>query len=220
MARISRNKTNEPLSSIFHFVGTLFALLALILLVLLAAFMGKGLHVIGFAIFGASMIMLYTTSGIYHLFRNGTKGRDIMKRFDHSMIYILIAGTYTPIGLIMPDHAWGWSLLIIIWLLAIGGVFIKMFGIEIKDWISTLIYILMGWLIIVALGPLMQWLPFWGLFYLFLGGLFYTLGVIFYFLDEKVYRRRWWGMHEIWHLFVLGGSVSHFLLMLLYVLYL
>jgi hemolysin III len=212
------NKTNEPLSSIFHFVGTLFAVIALALLVVLAALMGKVLHVIGFAIFGASMIMLYTTSGIYHLFRNGTKGRRVMQRFDHAMIYILIAGTYTPIGLTMPDHAWGWSLLIVIWPLAIGGVFIKMFGIKIKDWISTLIYILMGWLITVAFGPLMQWLPFWGLFWLILGGLFYTLGVIFYFLDEKVYRNRWWGMHEIWHLFVLGGTVSHFLLML-YILY-
>lgn len=160
--RMKSNKTNEPLSSIFHFIGTLFAVIALVLLVILATLMGKVLHVIGFAIFGASMIMLYTTSSIYHLFQNGTKGKRIMQRFDHSMIYILIAGTYTPICLIMPDHAWGWSILIIIWFLAIGGIFIKMFGIHIKDWISTMIYILMGWLMVIAFAfvPLTQWLPF------------------------------------------------------------
>lgn len=135
------------------------------------------------------------------------------------MIYVLIAGTYTPICLVPLRGGWGWSIFGVIWGLAILGIILKTTSKKIKGWFSALFYILIGWLILIAFLPLMESLPAHGLGWLVAGGISYTLGTIFFGLDHIVPRTRWFGMHEVFHLFVIGGSFSHFWVMFKYVLY-
>lgn len=148
-----------------------------------------------------------------------SRSKEIFRKIDHSMIYILIAGTYTPITLVLLRGALGWTIFGIIWALAISGVIIKANGFKIKKWISTGIYILMGWMIVIPFYPLSKTIPSEGLWWLFIGGISYTIGTIFFALDTVIPKRRWFSMHDIFHLFVIAGSFSHFWLMFRYVLY-
>lgn len=210
---------NEPYSSLTHFVGVLLSIAGLVLMVVYAVKYSSTAHIVGFSIFGASLIMLYSASTIYHILPITTKWKKILQRIDHSMIFVLIAGTYTPICLTLPDRAWGWSLFGVVWGVAVLGIILKSTGIMMRGWISTFLYIAMGWLALIAIYPLMQWLTTEALIWLFIGGAFYTIGCIFYALDKKIGMPRWFGMHEIFHLFVLAGSISHFWLMFNFVVY-
>lgn len=207
-------RQNEPLSSLTHLAGVPLSITALILMIIFAVKYGQITHVIGFTIFGVSLIALYTTSALYHFFEKDTKLKNIFQRLDHAMIFILIAGTYTPIALVMPQKGWGWSIFGVVWGIALAGIIIKTLGIKMIGWLSVLIYILMGWIAIIAISPLVHWLNLSGLFWLFLGGAFYTFGCIFFGLEKLLPRTRWFGMHEIFHIFVLAGSFSHFWLMI------
>ncbi|MBU2576054.1 hemolysin III family protein [Patescibacteria group bacterium] len=212
-------KQNEPLSSLIHFIGFLFAVAGLSLLVMLAVLYGNAWHVTGFSIFGTSMVLLYLASTLYHWLPITHRAKQIMQKIDHAMIFILIAGTYTPITFMFPQRGWGWGLFGVIWGLAVIGVIFKAGGFHMNKWFVSIPYIIMGWLIVIAFIPLTQFLPIAGIWWLIGGGIFYTIGTIFLGLDYILMRARWFGMHEIFHLFVLSGSFCHFWLMIKYILY-
>ncbi|HAU07950.1 MAG: Channel protein, hemolysin III family [Candidatus Yanofskybacteria bacterium GW2011_GWF1_44_227] len=218
MDELKKLKQNEPFSSLSHFLGTILSLVGLILLVVLAAIKGNAWKVVGFSIYGISLVLLYGASALYHFISSENNRKKLFQKFDHALIYVLIAGTYTPICLIVLRGGWGWSIFGIVWSLAIAGILIKFLELKIKSWLSTVLYILMGWVAVVAISPLSKSLPDGGLVWLFTGGLFYTVGTIFFGLERYIPRKRWFGMHEIFHIFVLAGSFCHFWLMLKYVL--
>lgn len=209
---------NEPLSALTHALAALLSVAGLVVMLVYAVKNGSTVHVIGFSIFGASLIILYGTSAVYHFFSKETRIKRIFQRLDHAMIFVLIAGTYTPISLVMPQRAWGWSIFGVIWGLALLGITLKLTGVKIREWITVAIYILMGWLALIAIKPLMQWLSAEALIWLLAGGILYTAGCIFFALDNILPYRRWFSMHDVFHLFVIGGSFCHFWLMFQYLL--
>lgn len=208
---------NEPGSAFTHLLGFLLAIAGLVLLVVFAARQGTVWHVVGFTIFGTTLILLYLASTIYHFIPITHKAKRIMQRVDHAMIYVLIAGSYTPICFVTLRGAWGWSLFGVVWGLAILGIFWKAFG-KMHPVTSTVIYVLMGWLAVVALVPLKESLSTSALAWLFAGGIFYTVGALIFGLERFVPRTKWIGMHEVWHLFVMAGSFCHFWFVLRFVL--
>lgn len=210
----------EPVSGLTHLLGLIASLLGLIFLVYTANKHSTTWHIVSFSIFGASLILLYTASSIYHLLPVSEKWIKVLRRLDHIMIYVLIAGTYTPVCLIPLRGTWGWSLLGSIWFLAFLGIFFKIFWLHAPRWVSTSIYIFMGWVIIIAFLPLIRSIPTTGLIWLVVGGLLYTAGAVIYGTKRPQISLKWFGFHEIFHLFVLGGSFSHFWLMLKYIMYL
>lgn len=213
-------KLRDPFSGLSHLVGVVLAIIALILLVYNAACYTKIRHVVSFAIFGASLILLYTASALYHLLPLSQKGVRVFRRIDHMMIFVLIAGTYTPICLIPLRGAWGYSLLIGVWVMAVIGILFKIFKMEAQRWLSTLLYVVMGWLIAIALWPLAKTISLEGVAWMVLGGFSYTIGAIFYGAKwPPNIIPGWLGFHEIFHLFILAGSFCHFWLMMKYIMY-
>jgi len=209
--------SNEPLSSATHLVATLLSIAGLSLLVTLAALRGTAMHVVSFSIFGASLVLLYLFSTLYHFLSKNHPAKDLFQILDHIAIYILIAGTYTPLVLIVLPTSWGWSMFGAIWGLAISGVLIKVFR-PVQRWISGGLYLLMGWLIVIALIPLKEALPLEGILWLLAGGIFYTVGTIFCALDTVARLNKWYTLHDVFHIFVMLGSFSHFWFMLKFVL--
>lgn len=207
---ISFNR-EELANSITHAIGVALSLAALVILVVYAAMQGDGWKIVSFSIYGTSLVLLYTASTLYHSF-SSERAKHYLKILDHAAIYLLIAGTYTPFLLVMIRGNWGWTLFGIIWGLAITGIIFKLFFVNRFRIISTIIYLLMGWLILVAFRPLIAHVPENGLYWLLAGGLSYSFGVIFYLWEKIPYH------HAIWHLFVLGGSIFHFFAVLFYVL--
>jgi len=201
----------ERFNGISHLVGAALALAGLVVLVALASMQGDPWKIASFSIYGASLFLLYTMSTLYHSLRG--RAKQVFMKLDHVAIYLLIAGSYTPFTLVTLRGVWGWTLFVIIWGLAIVGIVVDSRHKDGSRAIQMVIYLLMGWLILVAMYPLIQALPTGALALLVLGGVFYTSGIIFYALDERMKHA-----HGIWHLFVLAGSLSHFLVMLLYVL--
>lgn len=211
---------NEPLSSLTHFIGMLLSIAGLVLLVVFAVLYSTVWHIVGYSIFGASLILLYLASSLYHLFPKNSKAKAILRRIDHSMIYVLIAGTYTPICLVLPQRGLGWSLFGVIWGLAVVGIVLKAFGIKMEDWrVTIVLYVSMGWLGIIAIPAIVQAVPPSGIAWLVIGGVLYTVGAAFYGLNRFLPRTRWFGMHEVFHIFVMAGSFSHFWAMLRYVIH-
>ncbi len=200
----------EIANSITHGIGAALSVAALVLLVVFAALENDAWAVVGFSIFGASLIILYLTSTLYHSFTN-RKVKRIFRVLDHSMIFILIAGTYTPITLTVLRGAWGWTLFGLIWGLAIFGIVMKIAFFDRFNGLSMVLYLLMGWLVVIAVKPMLMSAPTGLLVWMGFGGLSYTLGVIFYAWDRLPFN------HAIWHLFVLGGSVCHFFGMILHI---
>lgn len=209
---------NEPLSGATHLVATLLSIAGLSLLVTLGALRGTATHVVSFSVFGASLVLLYFFSTLYHFLSKDHPAKDLFQILDHITIYLLIAGTYTPLVLIVLPPAWGWSIFGAIWGLALFGALIKVFRLRIAGWLSGVFYILMGWLIVIALIPLTNALPTGGILWLLAGGIFYTVGTIFFALDAVVKLNRWYTLHDIFHIFVMLGSFSHFWFMLKFVL--
>ena len=210
----------EPVSGLTHLAGAVLSAAGLILLVSLAASKATSWHVVSFSVYGSSMVMLYTASALYHLLPLSEKGTRMFRTLDHIMIYMLIAGTYTPICLVPLRGAWGWSIFGVVWGLAVGGIFFKLFWLEAPRWISTGIYLLMGWTCLAAIYPMVMAIPGGGLFWLMLGGVFYTVGGVIYGLKRPNPVPGVFGFHEIFHLLVLAGSFCHFWMMLRYILYL
>jgi len=201
----------EVFNSISHGVGAALGIAGLVIMLVYAAYTGDPWKIVSSAIFGASLIFMYTSSTLYHAF--GGRKRVLFNKMDHSAIYVLIAGTYTPFMLVTLRGAWGWSIFGAIWGLAIAGILFKMFWYTKKlRTLSAVIYLIMGWLVIIAIKPLIDKLPAGGLWWLVAGGLSYSLGVIFYLVKKIPFG------HGIWHLFVLGGSVCHYFAVLFYVI--
>lgn len=193
----------EIAHSVTHGLGALLSVLGLVLLLLRAAAGGDPWRIVSFAIFGAAMIVLYTSSTLYHALVP-PRARRVFKILDHSAIYLLIAGTYTPYLLVCLRGGWGWSLFGVIWGLAAAGIVFKAFFAGRFKLVSTIVYLGMGWLVIIAIKPLLQSVPAGGLAWLLAGGAAYSLGTIFYLRKGMKYS------HAVWHLFVLAGTICHF----------
>ncbi len=200
----------EPVNSLTHLSAAVLAVPATLYLILAAR---TPLHKISFLIFGLSMIALYTASGIYHMLRVSPEQEKRLRKLDHSMIFILIAGTYTPICVIRLQGSCGIILLVVIWIFAIGGVLMKIFWIGAPRWVSTAIYLSMGWLCLFAVYPLVKSLPGRALFWLVAGGLAYTVGAVIYGRKKCLFH---WnlGFHEIFHIFIMIGTACHYITML------
>jgi hemolysin III len=200
----------EKFNSISHLVGALLAATGSILLIVLAARLGDPWKIVSFSIYGAMLLTLYVTSTLYHSVRGTAK--DVMRKFDHCAIYLLIAGSYTPFTLVSLRGAWGWSLFGSVWGLALLGVLQEIWLAKGARILSLAIYVVMGWLALIAVAPLISALSWSGFAWLAAGGLVYTIGIVFYALDERLTHG-----HGIWHLFVLGGSACHYFTILFYV---
>ena len=203
-------KKEEMVNAITHGIGVLLSITALVFLVMFAVQNGSTWHVVTFTIYGVTMLLLYLSSTLVHSFPEG-KLKDLFEIFDHAAIYLFIAGTYTPFTLIVINGALGWTLLGIVWGIAIVGIVFKSFFVKKFMYISTVLYIAMGWLIVIGWNPLVNTLPTAGITLLVVGGLLYTIGAIFYVWRGFTFH------HAVWHLFVLAGSVTHFFAILFYV---
>ncbi len=201
----------ERFNSISHLVGAALAIAGAVLLIVLAARLGDPWKIVSFSVYGAMLILLYVFSTLYHSVR-GARAKNVLRKFDHCSIYLLIAGTYTPFALVSLRSSWGWWLFGVIWGLALLGIAQEIWLARGARVLSLVIYVLMGWLAVVVILPLWHALTPAGFTWLAAGGVFYTLGIVFYATDHKVRHG-----HGLWHLFVLAGSACHFFTMLLYV---
>ena len=212
IAARSQSKAEEIANSVIHGVGLLLSLAALPLLVVIASSHGDPWRLAAATLYGATLVLLYASSTFYHAVPVA-RVKGVLQRCDHAAIYLLIAGSYTPFLLGPLRGPWGWSLLAVIWTLAIAGVAFKaVCGIRLPH-LSTALYLAMGWLVVVAAVPLVRNVPTAGLAWLLAGGLFYTGGVLFYVLDSRLRYG-----HAVWHVFVLAGSAAHFWAVLAYAL--
>ena len=194
-----------------HLAGALLAVSGAIVLIVLTASAGDPWKIVSVSIFGATLILLYTASTLYHSLRG--RAKRILRKLDHLSIYLLIAGTYTPFCLITLRGPWGWTLFGIVWSLAIVGMLQEIRPRSDARVLSLIIYAVMGWVVVIAIGPLIEHLETAGIAWLVAGGLCYTIGIVFYAFDERF--RHW---HGIWHLFVLGGSLAHYIAIAGYVI--
>ncbi|MGB8705554.1 MAG: hemolysin III family protein [Gillisia sp.] len=201
----------EKLNIFSHALGFLLSILGLILLILRAEEIGETIHLVSFSIFGASMILLYAASTFYHSARSH-KLRYRLNILDHASIYVLIAGTYTPFALVTLHGTFGWVVFGVVWSMALTGIVLKLFYTGKYQTISTIMYVVMGWIIVFAIKPLMQELSPKGLIWLFSGGLSYTVGAVLFSLDRIKFN------HAIFHIFVLLGTFCHFIAIYYYVL--
>ncbi len=214
------NKLRDPVSGFSHLIGAIMSLVGLVVLVYYAATTATPWHVVSFSIYGASLILLFTFSTLYHSLFISEKGTNLLRRIDHIMIYVLIAGSYTPICLIPLRGAWGWSLLGSIWGIAIVGIILKVLWFNAPRWLSTLFYTIMGWLIVIAFIPLLRTIPAGGIAWMVTGGILYSIGAVIYGTKWPKLNLKFFGFHEIFHLFVLAGSFCHYWLMFRYILFL
>ena len=201
-ARNDYRPGEELANSLTHGLGAVLGVASLAWMVTLAALHGTARHVVGAALFGSTLVLLYTMSTLYHAFR-GPQVKRVFRILDHTAIYLLIAGTYTPFCLVTLRGGWGWSLFGVVWGLALLGTIFKFLFIQRFPRLSTAIYLAMGWIVLIAAVPLWRALPAMGWVWLFGGGAFYSLGVIFYAWHRLRFH------HAVWHLFVLAGSLCH-----------
>ncbi len=207
----------DPGSAITHFIALVLAVLAATPL-LLKAYRDTGrftLTALSLAIFIGSMILLYAASTIYHTLDISPKVNKMLRKIDHMMIFILIAGTYTPVCMVVLGDRTGWGLLALVWTIAVVGILIKAFWITCPKWFSSLLYISMGWVCVLAFTRIVQALPSAAFWWLLAGGIIYTVGGIIYALKLPIFnsRHKNFGSHEIFHLFVMGGSFCHYVMM-------
>jgi len=199
----------EIANSITHGIGAGLSIAALVILTVLASRRGDAWRIVSFSIYGATLVLLYLSSTLYHSFLS-LKIKNIFRILDHSAIYLLIAGTYTPVTLTLMRGAWGWTLFGLAWAMAIGGIIVTALLLDKLKALLVLSYVVMGLLVVIAIKPMIQMLPRGMIIWLFIGGACYILGILFYLWKRLPYH------HPIWHLFVLGGSISHFLGILFY----
>jgi hemolysin III len=200
----------ERFNSISHLIGAALAATGSVVLIFLAARLGDPWKIVSFSIYGTMLLALYITSTLYHSTRG--RAKNVLRKFDHCAIYLLIAGSYTPFTLVSLRGPWGWSLFGTVWALALLGVAQEIWLAKGARVLSLVIYVLMGWLALIAIVPLISALSWGGFAWLAAGGLLYTVGIIFYATDDKLRHG-----HGVWHLFVLGGSAAHYFTVLFYV---
>ena len=207
--RRSLSSEEELANSISHGLGLLLAIACLIVLLSSASRMGGTHFFVGVSVFGGTMILLYLASTLYHSLTH-QRAKHFFRLLDHSAIFLLIAGTYTPFSVGVLRGPWGWTLLTIVWVLAVSGIALKaVFGTR-HPWISIVLYLLMGWLAVVAVKPILLLVPVPGIFLILVGGIFYTSGLAFFAAPRLRYG------HFIWHLFVMAGTTCHFFAVLWY----
>ncbi len=216
---VKKVKAKDPGSAITHLIGTLMAAFAATPLLIKAARQPSGIHLLSLGVFILSMILLYVASTVYHTFGKTAKVHLRLKKLDHMMIYVLIAGTYTPICLIALGGRTGMIMLALIWGLAFIGIIVTGFWVHCPKWFSSVVYIAMGWTCVLAFTQLINSLPAPAFLWLLAGGVIYTIGGVIYALKLPIFnnRHKYFGSHEIFHLFVMGGSVCHFILMYNYI---
>jgi len=204
-------KKEEIFNVVSHGIGFLLSIAALVLLVVFASIYGSVWHIVSYSIYGTSLVILYLASTLFHWSSKPSR-RLKLNVFDHASIYVLIAGTYTPLMLVTLRGPWGWSLFGVVWGMAILGIILKFFFTGRYNKLSTMAYVIMGWVVVIALKSLIANLSTPGLIWLSIGGISYSVGAIFYLLNKIPYN------HAIFHLFVLGGSIAHFVTIFWYVL--
>ena len=210
-------KVKDPGSAITHFIAMLLSIFAATPLLLKAVRTTSMPNVIALAIFIISMILLYCSSTIYHTLDISPKVNKLLRKIDHMMIFILIAGTYTPVCVIVLGDQTGWHLLTLVWIIAIIGIFINALWINCPKWFSSIVYISMGWVCVLAFKKIFEALPINVFMWLLMGGIIYTIGGIIYALKLPIFnsKHRNFGSHEVFHLFVMGGSCCHYIMMYL-----
>ena len=220
MSDTIKKHVKDPGSAITHFIGMLMAVFAAVPLIIKATHEPSPIYVVSIAIYAASMILLYAASTTYHTFDRSEKVNTILKKIDHMMISVLIAGSYTPICLLVLGGRLGIILLAIVWSIAIAGILIKAFWIYCPKWVSSVLYIGMGWTCVLAFTQLLNSMSPAAFGWLLAGGLIYTAGGIIYALKLPIFnmKHKDFGSHEIFHLFVMGGSICHFVVMYAFVL--
>jgi hemolysin III len=201
----------EKFNALTHLVGAVLALAGTVMLIVLAALDGDPWKVVGVSIYGATLVLLYSSSTLYHSLRG--RAKNIFRELDHHSIYLLIAGSYTPFCLVTLRGPWGWSLFGLVWGLAVLGRLLELRPQHGGRILPVVIYVMMGWVALVALAPLLQALGLAGFAWVATGGVFYTIGIVFYALDTRLAHA-----HGIWHLFVIAGSTTHYVAVLRYVL--
>ena len=201
----------DKFSGLSHLAGALVGIVVLVVFVSRASASGDPWRIISSVIFGSALILLYSSSAVYHLSPVSPEAKKILRRIDHTMIFVFIAGSYTPYCLVTLRGTWGWIIFGIVWSLTIAGFFVKLFWLHAGRWLSTALYLIMGWVAIIAAYPLVKSLPAAGSFWLLARGIFYSVGAVVYALKRPDPIPNVFGFHEIWHVFVLLGSFSHVL---------
>ena len=220
MSDTIKKHVKDPGSAITHFIGMLMAVFAAVPLIIKATHEPSPIYVVSIAIYAASLILLYAASTTYHTFDRSEKVNTILKKIDHMMISVLIAGSYTPICLLVLGGRLGIILLAIVWSIAIAGILIKAFWVYCPKWVSSVLYIGMGWTCVLAFTQLLNSMSPAAFGWLLAGGLIYTAVGIIYALKLPIFnmKHKDFGSHEIFHLFVMGGSICHFVVMYAFVL--
>ena len=208
-------RLREPVNGLTHLGAAIAAAVGLVILVLLAQ--GSALKLAGFTVYGLALILMFSASTAYHLVRAGPRAMAWLRKLDHTAIYLLIAGTYTPICLHYLTGLWRWLPLVIVWSLAIIGITVKLFVIAAPRWVTAGVYLLMGWLALAGVREIVASIPGGALLWLVLGGLFFTGGAVIYILKRPDPLPGIFGFHEIWHVFVILGALSHYIVMAAYV---
>jgi len=203
----------DPFNGISHMVGAGLAIVGLVVLMVLAQ--GKPLHLTAFAVYGGTLVLLYTSSALYHSLRVGPKVEGALYGLDRAAIYALIAGTYTPICLVALRGGWGWSLFGVVWGIAVVGIIVDIIAKQrTPDWLQALLYLIAGWLMLFALVPMGRVLPLPAMIWLFAGSLLYTVGAVICVKEKPHLIPGVFGAHELWHVMVIAASICHFIVML------
>jgi hemolysin III len=202
-------RLREPDNGLTHLAGACLAVVAFGVLMGLALHIGSARHIVAFGVFGLSLVGLYTASGLYHSLHLGPVGLDRLLRLDCTMVYVLIAGSYTPFCLVAFQGVWRWGLLALIWTLAIGGSIAKLRMMDAPAWLSTGIYVAMGWVALLALPAFLASVPLPGILWVLTGGIVYTVGAVVFALERPRLRPGVFGAHALWHVFVIAGSACH-----------
>ncbi|MFR9274048.1 hemolysin III family protein [Clostridium sp. AF15-17LB] len=220
MAEAIKSHIKDPGSAITHFIGMLMAIFAAVPMLIKAANEPSRIYIISITVYAISLILLYAASTIYHTFNKSERVNTILKKIDHMMISVLIAGSYTPICLLVLKGKLGVILLSVVWGIAIVGILIKAFWVYCPKWISSVLYIGMGWTCVLAFTQILNSLSPAAFGWLLAGGIIYTIGGVIYALKLPIFntKHKYFGSHEIFHLFVMGGSVCHFILMYVFIL--
>lgn len=205
----------EPFNGISHLLAAIASLVGVIWL--LVEGWDEPLRRSSLLIYGLTLFLMFASSSAYHSIAARPETMLLLKKFDHTAIYLLIAGSYTPICLHFFQGFWRWPFLVIIWALALAGVILKLFLIHTPRWVSAGLYLLLGWLSVFAIGEILQTLPAGALFWLLLGGFFFTVGSIIYITKKPDFLPNRFGFHELWHIFVILGAFSHFMLVARYI---
>jgi hemolysin III len=210
--RIKMNRFRDPASGFSHLLGAVLAVVGLVFLLHSAISNRNIWQIVSFSIFGASAILLYSTSATYHLVKASEKVITTLRKLDHMMIFVLIAGTYTPICLVLLRGKIGYTVLITLWSMTLLGIFFKIFFINAPRWLYTSIYLIMGWFAVFIIVPIYKVSGFNTIIWLGIGGIFYTIGGVIYGLKKPNLIPKWLGFHEIFHIFIILGTLSHFLM--------